>query len=85
MFHISIMANLETEFYELLKLFDSSRRLTWRRDEQLLFDSPSSECVKPVNNFSLTGKWPQNVKSHANVLSIDEKEFYLSNHNEQYC
>ena len=43
MFQISTMANFETEVYELLNLFDSSRRYykTRRRDQQLLFDSPS--------------------------------------------
>ena len=74
--------NLETEFHELLKLFYSSRRLTWRRDEQLLFDSPSSQGVYQAGK-SLQA-WPQNEKSHANVLSVDENDFYLSNYSEQY-
>ena len=43
MFQISTMANLETEVYELLKIFHSSRRYynIWWRDQQLLFDSTS--------------------------------------------
>lgn len=42
---ISTMADPETEFHEFLKLFDSSRSLTWQRDEQLLFDFPNSQGV----------------------------------------
>ena len=28
-------------------------------------------------NFKLTGKWPQNEWSHANILSVDENEFLV--------
>ena len=42
---ISTMADPETEFHEFLKLFYSSRSLTWQRDEKLLFDFPNSQGV----------------------------------------
>ena len=61
MFQISTMANLETQFHELLKLW-------WLVEEYIYIYQA---------NFKLTGKWPQNEWSHANILSVDENEFLV--------